>query len=96
MPRESGSKNIIAARIKEKCGMSQKDARFALDVILGFLKKSLSEKDNIVIRNFGTFKVKHKKSRWARNPRTGEAAQISERDVVQFKPGRHFKRVINE
>jgi nucleoid DNA-binding protein len=50
----------------------------------------LVEEGSIELRNFGVFKVKERKARIARNPRTGESVMVPARRVVTFKPGREM------
>ncbi len=45
---------------------------------------------DIEIRGFGTFKVRRRKARTARNPRTGEAVQVSPRVAPALKPSSHL------
>ena len=47
------------------------------------------------ISNFGTFILRHKKSRIGRNPKTKKEAIISERNVILFKPSKFLKNKIN-
>ena len=52
--------------------------------------------NNIVkIHNFGTFKVKKKKERIGRNPKTKENVVISSRNVISFTPSKKVIKVIN-
>ncbi|NQT46869.1 MAG: integration host factor subunit beta, partial [Candidatus Omnitrophica bacterium] len=60
----------------------------ALDHIIG----SLSKGETVELRNFGIFKVKSRKGRMGRNPRTGDAVPIPEKKVVTFKPGLIMKQ----
>lgn len=39
----------------------------------------------VLIRGFGTFRLKRKASRMGRNPRTGAKYRIPEREVLVFK-----------
>ena len=55
-----------------------------LDTIINVLAKE----GRIELRNFGVFQVKKRKSRQARNPRTGEKVMVGERFTIKFKPGR--------
>ncbi len=59
------------------------------------LVESLTEKGKVKISNFGTFILRHKKSRIARNPKTKKETIISERNVVLFKPSKYLKNKIN-
>ena len=59
------------------------------------LLESLKNEGKVKISNFGTFILRHKKSRIGRNPKTKKEAIISERNVILFKPSKYFKNKIN-
>ena len=59
-------------------------------IILGF---NIEKK--IKISNFGTFEIRHKRSRIGRNPKTKESKEISSRKVLLFKPSKEFKKLVN-
>ena len=65
-----------------------------VDAFLDAVKASLEMGKNIEIRGFGTFKVKLRKARKARNPRTGEEVPVPDRKVPVFKPSNEFKNLI--
>ena len=46
---------------------------------------------NIEVRGFGTFKVRKRKTRMARNPRTGDSVEVPSRSVPVFKPSKHLR-----
>ena len=48
--------------------------------------------EEVKLTSFGTFKIRNKKERIGRNPKTGIEAKISSRKVVTFKPSRTCKR----
>jgi nucleoid DNA-binding protein len=48
----------------------------------------------VELRNFGVFKVKARKSRIGRNPKTGTTVPIPERKVVTFKVGMVMKHKV--
>jgi len=57
-------------------------------IIEGFFKtviEALKEGNGIEIRGFGSYKVKKKNSRQARNPKTGESVFVPEHYVPTFK-----------
>ena len=68
------------------------ECRLVVDGFLGAVKETLAQGDGIEIRGFGTFKVRHRKARTARNPRTGEPVEVPARAVMGFKPSRHLRR----
>ena len=77
-------------------GVTKKDCAAIIDAFLNSVKQSLASGEHIEIRGFGTFKVRRRKPRLARNPRTGEAVQVPARAVPVFKPSRLFKEEVAE
>ena len=64
------------------------------DFLATILQNIISEK-KLKLSKFGTFKIRKKKSRIGRNPKTKESKIISSRDVVLFKPSKEFKELVN-
>ncbi|MBN1898456.1 MAG: integration host factor subunit beta [Spirochaetes bacterium] len=58
------------------------------------IKELLAKGIKIEMRGFGTFYTKHKLSKKARNPKTGESVQAEEKDVPYFKPGSIMRRIV--
>ena len=75
-------------------GVTKKDCALVVDGFLGALKKAMAEGENVEIRGFGTFKVRERKPRTARNPRTGEAVEVPARTVPVFKPSKHLREKV--
>jgi len=77
-------------------GVTKKDCAAVVEAFLNAVKQALAHGEYIEIRGFGTFKVRHRKPRLARNPRTGESVQVPARQVPVFKPSRLFKEDVDE
>jgi nucleoid DNA-binding protein len=77
--------------ISDETGMLRKDTAVIVDSFLDAVKKSLIEGNHIEIRGFGTFKLKIRKPRNGRNPKTGETVPVPERVVPTFKYTRALK-----
>jgi nucleoid DNA-binding protein len=72
-------------------GITKKDCALVVDGFLNAVKRALANGEHIEIRGFGTFKVRKRKTRMARNPRTGESVEVPARAVPVFKPSKHFQ-----
>jgi nucleoid DNA-binding protein len=57
--------------------------------------ESLARGERVELRNFGIFKVKTRKGRMGRNPRTGESVAIPDKKVVSFKSGMKMKQDVD-
>lgn len=77
-------------------GVTKKDCAAVVEAFLNAVKLALASGEHIEIRGFGTFKVRDRKPRLARNPRTGESVQVPARQVPVFKPSRLFKEEVDE
>lgn len=71
--------------------VTKRDCGLVVDAFLDAVKETVARGDGIEIRGFGTFKVRHRKARAARNPRTGEPVAVPPRYAPVFKPSRHFR-----
>jgi nucleoid DNA-binding protein len=85
------TKADIVDQIADRTGLTKKDVADTVDGFLDAVSKALSVGQHIEIRGFGTFKVKDRKSRLARNPRTGEAVPVPPRRVPVFKVSKELK-----
>ncbi|HEX7049612.1 MAG TPA: HU family DNA-binding protein [Longimicrobiales bacterium] len=77
-------------------GITKKDCALVVDGLLNAIKNALSTHQNIEIRGFGTFKVRQRKSRMARNPRTGDPVEVPARVVPIFKPSKDLRSQVSD
>ena len=77
-------------------GISKRDCALVVEGMLGAIKNALAHHQNIEIRGFGTFKVRARGSRTARNPRTGETVEVPTRAVPIFKPSKDLRAQLSE
>jgi integration host factor subunit beta len=72
-------------------GITKKDCALVVEGLLNAIKYALSDHQHIEIRGFGTFKVRERKARMARNPRTGDRVHVPSRTVPVFKPSKEMR-----
>ena len=85
----------IVRRIAEDIACTTTQAEEAVEAILATVKEGLQQGDPVILRRFGTFRVRSKRARVGRNPRTGAAAGIAARRVVRFTPSQTFTQVVD-
>jgi integration host factor beta subunit len=88
------TKADIVDEIAERTGLTKKDVADTVDEFLEAVSRALASGKHIEIRGFGTFKVKDRKSRLARNPRTGESVPVPPRRVPVFKVSKELKDIV--
>jgi nucleoid DNA-binding protein len=85
------TKKDIIMKISEETGLKQVDVKEVVQRTFDIITTSLRKGDKVELRNFGIFKVKTRKGRLGRNPRTGEGVTIPDKQVVSFKAGMKMK-----
>jgi len=88
------TKKDIVLKISEETGLKQIDVKKVVQRTLDHIVEALSKGHVVELRNFGVFKVRSRKSRIGRNPKTGATVPIPERKVVSFKVGMVMKKKV--
>ena len=75
----------------------KKDLEKSLNVVLNEIKLALYKKENVELRNFGTWSINTQKARLSRNPKTGEKVKTPEKKRIRFKMSKKlFKKINND
>jgi len=77
-------------------GLTKKQTELVVETIFDSIKEALSKGDKVEIRGFGNFKLRSRKARKARNPKTGEAVDVEPKHVPYFKVGKELREMINK
>lgn len=77
-------------------GLTKVETEAVVDGFISTVIDAMKNGKNIEIRGFGSFKVKKRKGRMARNPRTGEQVMVDEHFVPIFKVSKDLKHVVDE
>ncbi len=88
------TKKEIVIRISDRTDVKQVEVKEIVQMALDMIVESLSKGETVELRNFGIFKVKSRKARLGRNPKTGEGVRIPEKKVVRFKAGLVMKKKV--
>jgi DNA-binding protein HU-beta/integration host factor subunit beta len=90
------TKKNLVEKVSIRTGLTQIDTKIVVECFLDALTGSLTHGSGIEIRGFGRFKIKEKKARTARNPRTNEPIEVKGGYKPVFEPSRELKRRVNE
>ena len=88
------TKKDIVLKITDMTGIKQVDVKKIVQKTFDVIIDSLFKNEKVELRNFGVFKLKERKARFGRNPRTGQSVPVPPRKVVVFKPGLEMKQKI--
>jgi len=90
------TKADLVDEISERTGLTKKDVADTVDEFIRAVIAALKNGHHIEIRGFGTFRVKERKPRTARNPRTGETVPVPARKVPVFKVSKELKELVTQ
>ena len=85
------TRESLALIISQKMGLKISTARKFVDLTLARMSDGIIHDEKLMLSNFGTFQVHHKKDRPGRNPKTRESITIKARKSVAFKQAQGLK-----
>jgi nucleoid DNA-binding protein len=90
------TKQEIVNNVSAATGLTKVETEAVMNGIMGQIIDSLAKNERVELRGFGTFAVKHRLPKKARNPGTGETIFLKERYVPTFKPAKKMRlKVLN-
>lgn len=90
------TKADIVNAVFKKVGGTRYQAVEAVETVFETIRQVLERGEKLKISGFGSFTPRDKKTRVGRNPKTGEAIEISARRVVNFKASPVLKEIMNK
>ncbi|MCB9933049.1 MAG: integration host factor subunit beta [Planctomycetes bacterium] len=93
--RRTITKKELVLRIAENTHQKQTITRDIIQLFIDEVINELARGNRLELRDFGVFEVKVRRSRKARNPKTGAEVRVPEKRVVTIKPGKKMKEEIN-
>lgn len=90
------TKADIVDVVSRATGLTKVDTEAVIDGFLATITDSLQRGERVEFRGFGSFSLKVRKPKKARNPGTGEEIHLPERIVPVFKPSKLLKDSINQ
>ena len=71
--------------------LNAKEAANIVSTFFSSITEALVQGEKVELRGFGSFKVKERRARVGRNPKTGETVHVKEKRVPFFKPGKDLR-----
>lgn len=89
------TKADLVEEVVRVSSVSKKHAEIIVNTVFSSIIEALQQDDKIELRGFGSFRVRRRRSRQGRNPKTGERVEVPEKRIPYFKPGKELKDLIN-
>ena len=90
------NKRELIETVSAKAEITKKEADAVVNATLDAIIEGLASEGKVIIPGFGSFEVRNKTAREARNPRTGEKIKIAAKRAPAFKPGKAMKDAVEK
>lgn len=75
--------------------LTRRDSEIIVETIFDSVIGALKSGDKIEIRGFGSFRIRQRKPRIGRNPKTGTKVEVPAKKVPYFKPSKELRDLVN-
>ena len=86
----------IVEQVAEATGLTKVETEAVLDGVILSISEALKRGERVDLRGFGSFVVKQRAARDARNPATREIVKLQELVIPAFKVSKILKNVVNK
>ena len=90
------TKAELVSSVSKSTGIEKVTIADAVESIMETIKGSLAQGEPVYLRSFGTFGIKHRAAKPARNITKNTTVLVPEKDVPYFKPAKEFKEAVKE
>ncbi len=90
-PIKTLTKADLSKHLMEHLDLGKKDADLLVNAFLESIVSSLRTGNGVELRGFGSFRLRNRKARISRNPRSGDSVQVPPKRVVYFKLGKDLR-----
>lgn len=80
----------LAKEIASKTGLEKKDVVVIIESLMDTIKTSMAEGEEVFLRGFGSFIIKHRANKTARNISKNTTVIVPAHDIPAFRPAKEF------
>jgi integration host factor subunit beta len=89
------TKADLVEEVTQLGDLTRRDGEMIVDTIFDSVIHALRTGDKIEIRGFGSFRIRQRKPRTGRNPKTGAKVDVPAKRVPYFKPSKELRDLVN-
>ena len=90
------TKAEIVQIISEKTGLERKTVSNVVEALMKSIKESMQGGEEVFLRGFGSFIIKHRAEKTARNIGKNVTMIVPEHDIPAFKPAKEFMEAVKK
>ena len=89
------TKAELVEKLAKKIKLNRKQAKNVINAMTQSISDSLGRGDKVEIRGFGSFRIRERNGRIARNPSSGEMVEVSPKKVPFFTAGKDLRKIVD-
>jgi integration host factor subunit beta len=89
------TKADLVVEVAKLTDLTKKETETVIKTIFGSITTALSEGDKVELRGFGSFRIRNRKARQGRNPKTGDMVNVPAKKVPFFKAGKELRSLVD-
>ena len=89
------TKAELVEEVARVSDLTKKHSEVIVDTVFQSIIDAMHKDEKIELRGFGSFRIRHRRSRQGRNPKTGDRVEVPAKKIPYFKPGKELKELIN-
>ena len=89
------TKAELVEEVSKVSELTKKHSEVIVNTVFQAIVDALHNDEKIELRGFGSFRIRQRRARQGRNPKTGEKVHVPAKKIPYFKPGKELKELIN-
>ena len=86
----------IVREISSKTGLPTKDVMVIVESLMDTIKSSMENGEEVFLRGFGSFIIKHRADKTARDISKNTTIIVPAHDIPAFKPAKEFMEMVSK
>lgn len=86
---------LIDKIAEQKPSLTRKQVEVVVNTVLDGIKDALAKEEKVEIRGFGSFRIRFRRAKDGRNPKTGETVSVPPKKVPFFKAGKEMRELVD-
>jgi integration host factor subunit beta len=86
---------LVEKLVEAHAVLSRKESEMVVNLIFDSMCEALKKGEKVEIRGFGSFTIREREAREARNPKSGDMVKIPEKRTPFFKTGKELRERVN-
>ena len=89
------TKADLIDELAKASNLTKKESETVVNIVFDTITEALAKGDKVELRGFGSFRIRRRRARGGRNPKTGTRIDVPPKRVPFFKVGKELRELVN-